>query len=153
MLDYLVQGYKNKLAGSKVVKEIAPLITESNQFQMLHLYALFGLNEKKKKLTEFIQAGITHKNIFNYLLWIADYIKAGLQDAYLEETKYWYWVIVYILFRKYSKGIVNYEISSLSDLDRRKVLKNQCKWLHIRVIRIVLLKVSRICEPWAFPKR
>ncbi|CAI2374044.1 unnamed protein product [Moneuplotes crassus] len=103
IINFLVQRSKNKLAGSKIAKEIAPIITESNQFQMLHLYALFGLNEKKKKLTEFIQAGISHKNIFNYLLCIADYIKAGLQDAYLEEIKYCYWVIVYILFRKYSK--------------------------------------------------
>ena len=67
-LDFLVQRAKNKISDSEVVKEILPKVTESNQFQMLHLYALFGMNEKKKQLTEFIQSSITPHNIFNYLL-------------------------------------------------------------------------------------
>lgn len=45
-----------------------PEINEGNQFQMLHLFALFGLNDKKKRLTEFIQSNINPKNLFNYLL-------------------------------------------------------------------------------------
>ena len=52
----------------EISDRLEPEITESNQFQMLHLYALFGLNEKKKKLTEFIQDNITSKNVFSYLL-------------------------------------------------------------------------------------
>ena len=105
-LDYIVQISTNKYQKNKneVIKEVEPLINEHNQFQILHLYALFGLSEKKKKLTEYIQENITSRNLFSYLLCIADYIKAGLQDEYLEETKYWYWIIMYILLRKYSKG-------------------------------------------------
>lgn len=45
-----------------------PEINEENQFQMLHLFALFGLNDRKQKLTQFIQTNITAKNMFNYLL-------------------------------------------------------------------------------------
>lgn len=70
ILDYLVQVSTNKLqtGQEKRLKEVKPLINESNQFQMLHLYALFGLSEKKKKLTEFIQGNITANNLFSYLL-------------------------------------------------------------------------------------
>lgn len=92
-------------AGLKTTKKITePEITPSNQFQILHLFALFGLNDKKEKLTDFIQNNITSRNLFNYLLWISDYIQAGLQDAYVEEIKYWYWLIVYILMRKHTNG-------------------------------------------------
>ena len=45
-----------------------PEINEENQFQMLHLFALFGLIDRKQKLTQFIQTNITAKNMFNYLL-------------------------------------------------------------------------------------
>jgi hypothetical protein len=59
---------KNK--GAKTDEQLPniPIINENNQFQMLHLYALFGLNDKKKVLTKFIQDRIDAKNLFNYLL-------------------------------------------------------------------------------------
>lgn len=88
---------------------------------MLHLYALFGLNDKKKVLTKFIQDRIDAKNLFNYLLWIADYIKAGLQDAYIDEIKYCYWIIVYIILLKYSKC----KVLPLSNLIDSPILKDE----------------------------
>jgi len=100
VIDMLFQEFA-QTSGKKVPE---PEVNEQNQFQMLHLFALFGLNDKKKKLTQFIQANISSTNLFNYLLCIADYIKAGLQEAYLEEIKYWYWLIVFILLKKHTKG-------------------------------------------------
>ena len=49
-------------------QQIDPEINEDNQFQMLHLFALFGQNDKKKRLTEYIQNNISSANMFNYLL-------------------------------------------------------------------------------------
>lgn len=68
IIDMLFEHFKSPSDNRKrndIQKE--PEITEQNQFQMLHLFALFGLNDKKKRLTEFIQANINPKNVFNYL--------------------------------------------------------------------------------------
>ena len=102
-------------------KPIEPEINESNQFQILHLFALFGLNDKKQKLTDYIQSNITSKNLFNYLLWISDYIQAGLQDAYIDEIKYWYWLIVYILLKKHTNGKFKYVCSYLFEYRKTNI--------------------------------
>ena len=103
ILDMLfIQFKKDRGMVKTIQKPIEPEINESNQFQILHLFALFGLNYKKQKLTDYIQSNITSKNLFNYLLWISDYIQAWLHDAYIDEIKYWYWLIVYILLKKHT---------------------------------------------------
>jgi len=114
VLDMLFIQFRINSGIKGVQKLPEPEINESNQFQMLHLFALFDLNEKKQKLTEFIQTNINSKNVFNYLLWIAEYIRAGLQEAYVEEIKYWYWLIVYILLRKHTNGkdLISVQINS-----------------------------------------
>ena len=48
-----------------------PEVVDSNQFQLLHLYALFGLNDKKDRITQYIQAGISPSTTFNYIYWIS----------------------------------------------------------------------------------
>jgi len=59
---------ESKIFRDKDESRNEPEINEENQFQMLHLFALFGLNDRKQKLTQFIQTNITAKNMFNYLL-------------------------------------------------------------------------------------
>lgn len=88
ILDLLFLQFKIDNGGKVQTKPSEPEINESNQFQMLHLFALFGLNDKKQKLTDYIQNNITSKNVFHYLLCISDYIQAGLQDSYIDEIKY-----------------------------------------------------------------
>ena len=96
--------FKKESGVKNDAKAVELEINELNQLQIIHLFALFGLNDKKQKLTNYIQNNITSKNLFNYLLWISDYIQAGLQDAYIDEIKYCYWLIVYILLRKHTNG-------------------------------------------------
>ena len=69
ILDMLFVQFKKDSGMVKTTqKPVEPEINESNQFQILHLFALFGLNDKKQKLTDYIQSNITSKNLFNYLL-------------------------------------------------------------------------------------
>lgn len=90
IIDMLFEDINKKPAthSNRNEETKGPEITEKNQFQMLHLFALFGLNDKKERLTQFIQANINPRNLFNYLLCISEYIMAGLQDTYVEEIKY-----------------------------------------------------------------
>lgn len=90
LIDMLVSQFKDHQVElpSENQNLSTPEVTEYNQFQMLHLFALFNLISKKQKLTEFIQENLSPKTLFNYLLCISNYIQAGLQDAYLEEIKF-----------------------------------------------------------------
>ena len=122
ILDMLFVQFKKDSGMVKTTqKPIEPEINESNQFQILHLFALFGLNDKKQKLTDYIQSNITSKNLFNYLLWISDYIQAWLHDAYIDEIKYWYWLIVYILLKKHTNGKSRYVCSHLFEYRKTNI--------------------------------
>lgn len=49
---------------------------------------LYSDSTRINKLTEYIQSGINPSTVFNYIYWISELIKAGLNDAYIEETKF-----------------------------------------------------------------